>query len=375
MSTTLKNHTLLNLFITIGFMAITPIAFSATEISTPNIKKITLQEVLAKSSGVTSLNSLSDTNLGAPTKKLSLFKSSEGLSELPIGGGYGGNDKHKLTYDGHFISQLFITRDETSSTCALSNADVDVYNANNIVTYSCNTTDPAHYNLYWNNNNDSVNGGYSPANDALFAGKTLLNMFRQYGHALVNKDGSPIKLTIVVHGNVANSNSNGIGNYTLGDGNDTFYPWTTLAAIANLVGIDFTKLNIDVDMDSQSDASSVARAFGAMTGQAAEYYAFEQRNSWLYYGGIFKQAGEPDFRNLRDGQFEYAFYLLAAMSGREWDVRKAYSVMVQANLYYWTQSMNLAEAACGVLRATRDYGYDIAAVRNAFTRAHIDTGC
>jgi pseudolysin len=61
-------------------------------------------------------------------------------------------------------------------------------------------------------------------------------------------------------------------------------------------------------------------------------------------------------------------------TSKDWDVQKAFNVMVKANMNYWTSSMNtLTDAACGVLSATKDYGYSISDVRVAFTKVGVET--
>ncbi len=63
------------------------------------------------------------------------------------------------------------------------------------------------------------------------------------------------------------------------------------------------------------------------------------------------------------GIFNKAFTLISA----KWNTRKAFEVMTQANVNYWTSSATFASAACGVIKATRDYKYDENTVRDAFT--------
>jgi len=73
------------------------------------------------------------------------------------------------------------------------------------------------------------------------------------------------------------------------------------------------------------------------------------------------------------GIFNKAFYLIATSKG--WDIRKAFDVMLKANIHYWNSSMTtLTEAACGVTAATQDYGYNVADVRVAFAQVGLDTG-
>jgi len=67
-----------------------------------------------------------------------------------------------------------------------------------------------------------------------------------------------------------------------------------------------------------------------------------------------------------------AFYLMATSKG--WNTHKAFDVWVKANMHYWNSSMQtLGEAACGVVAATKDYGYNVADVRIAFAKVGIDT--
>jgi Zn-dependent metalloprotease len=70
------------------------------------------------------------------------------------------------------------------------------------------------------------------------------------------------------------------------------------------------------------------------------------------------------------GIFNRAYYLLATTP--DWNPKKAFDVMVQANRYYWTSTTSFASAACGVVRAARDYKYDLNAVVNAFQVVGID---
>ena len=46
--------------------------------------------------------------------------------------------------------------------------------------------------------------------------------------------------------------------------------------------------------------------------------------------------------------------------------------MTQANMHYWTSNTSWADAACGVLKATADYKYDDAVVKNAFSVVGVD---
>jgi pseudolysin len=56
-----------------------------------------------------------------------------------------------------------------------------------------------------------------------------------------------------------------------------------------------------------------------------------------------------------------------------WDTKKAFEVMVDANANYWTADSTYQEAACGVIQATIDRGYDVDTVKKAFAAVAINT--
>jgi Zn-dependent metalloprotease len=56
-----------------------------------------------------------------------------------------------------------------------------------------------------------------------------------------------------------------------------------------------------------------------------------------------------------------------------WDTKKAFDVMVQANSHYWTSRVSFVEAACGVISAAEDHGFDVATVLAAMAGVGIDT--
>ena len=68
--------------------------------------------------------------------------------------------------------------------------------------------------------------------------------------------------------------------------------------------------------------------------------------------------------HLSSGVYNRAFYLLANSSG--WDIKKAFQVFADANRLYWNASSDYNQAACGVVHAANDRGYDDSAVTAAF---------
>ena len=69
------------------------------------------------------------------------------------------------------------------------------------------------------------------------------------------------------------------------------------------------------------------------------------------------------------GLYNRAFYTLGTTDG--WTVRKAFDVMVKANMDYWTSNSTFADGACGAMKAAKELGYDAEAVKNAFTTVGI----
>ena len=64
------------------------------------------------------------------------------------------------------------------------------------------------------------------------------------------------------------------------------------------------------------------------------------------------------------GIYNRFFYTLATTP--DWNVRKAFDVMVYANRFYWTAASTFSEGACSVISAAKHFGYDVNAVKKAF---------
>jgi Zn-dependent metalloprotease len=141
-------------------------------------------------------------------------------------------------------------------------------------------------------------------------------------------------------------------------------------------------------------------AFSDMAAQAAEFYAYGGKNTWLIGSEVLKaeddalrymkkpsldcNGGRPglycsindasqyqEWQNVHwtSGVYNRAFYLLATTKG--WDVKKAFDVMVQANRFYWVPKSTFKQGACGVIKAAKDYKYSVKDVRDAFKKVKI----
>lgn len=326
--------------------------------------------------------------------------------EVP-GGGFGGNKKMgKLVYDGmegnlHY-AKLLVSRDESATTCFMQNSDVVVknYRTNKIMSFKCSAPDKDHADLYWDGDQDAVNEGYSPSNDALFGGNVIKGMYRDWYDVPVLTDsrGKPMILTMVVHDPIDNAYWDG-SKMTFGDGVNMFYPLTSLGVAAHEISHGFTEQHSGLAYYDESGGMN--EAFSDMAAQGAEFYAYG-KNSWQIGPEIFKaknqalrymdkpskdcggkepgswcsiDSADQYYSGLdvhfSSGVYNRAFYLMGTADG--WDPKKAFDVMVHANENYWTSTPTFSEGACGVLAAAKELGYEQDAIKKAFETVRVDT--
>lgn len=328
------------------------------------------------------------------------------------GGGYGGNKKMgKLIYDGleNDLPKLSIVRDEESDYCYLQNKEVKVDKCTGFswgqcyrseeFKVKCGEINKEHNNVYWNGDLDKVNGGYSPSNDALFNGAVIKDLYKDwYGLPVLERGGKPMLLSMVVHLPMDNAYWDGEAMY-FGDGIHYFYPLTSLGVAAHEVSHGFTQQHSHLIYRDQSGGMN--ESFSDMAAQAAEVYAYG-KNSWEIGPEIFKaedaalrymikpskdcNGKEPGSRcsiddasqyykgldvHYSSGVYNRLFYLIA--TSPDWTVRKAFDVMVHANSDYWTSSSTFVTGACGILKATKDLGYNTDDVLAALKTVKIDT--
>lgn len=175
-----------------------------------------------------------------------------------------------------------------------------------------------------------------------------------------------------------------------GDGVKMFYPLTSLGVGAHELSHGFTSDHSNLAYKNQSGGMN--EAYSDMAAQAAEYYSVG-KNTWHLGTEIVKGDGalrymdEPtrdghSIDNAKDytddlnvhytsGVYNKAFYLLSTTDG--WNTRKAFDVMVKANMDYWTSTSTYDQAACGVMKAASDLKYDTAAVAHAFSVVGVNT--
>lgn len=332
-----------------------------------------------------------------------------GLKVSP-GGGFGGNFKMgKMTYDGGYnhLPKLKIKRDAQHKICYLQNADVTVRDARNefaVIQFPCETTDAKHNGVYWNADHDAINGAFSPANDALYEGDVIKQMYKTwYKVPVLEKAGKPMMLNMVVHENMENAYWDG-KQMVFGDGDGMllFLPLTSLDVAAHEISHGFTEQHANLTYEGQSGGMN--ESFSDMAAQAA-YFFTEGRNNWkigaditlFLIGDAIRYMDQPskdcksnlplpgnsqcsidDASQYTDdldvhfssGVYNRLFYLLATSA--KWNTKKAFDVMVSANENYWTPNTDFNEGACGVIQATKDLGYDISTVKKAFAKVKVD---
>ena len=351
-------------------------------------------------------------------------------STVVKGGGVGGNPKTGvMNYDGRPTdpAPLNVTRTTiigAGGICALQNENANVFNgrsASAVVKYFCNQTNATHNSVYWRTDSDAANGGFSPVNDALYAGTVVQNLYKSWLGVpmLKTANGQPMVLNVYAHYGKNWENAAWDPNTQqvhLGDGADMFYPLTSVGILAHEVSHGFTSQHSDLIYSDQS--GSMNEAFSDMSAQAAEFFS-NGTNSWQIgpevvkennvalryldtpskdcqpgklpgdgcsiddasqYDYLVQMAGkysdnEDDRQgyivHLASGVYNHAFYLLATTPG--WDTKKAFLVMAQANSHYWTKTSSFDQGACGVVQAAKDFNYAPADVQNAFQKVGVDT--
>jgi pseudolysin len=279
--------------------------------------------------------------------------------------------------------------------CYLQNDETVIthYQTKQVMQYPCAAQDPEHNHLYWSGDFDRVGDSFSPANDAIFAAQVLKEFYKIWYNVpvLVNKNGTPMVLQMNVHvAKLDNAFWDG-ESMTFGDGRE-LYPLTSLGIAAHEVSHGFTQQHSNLTYDGQSGGMN--EAFSDMAAQTAEYYA-HKKNSWQIGGEIFKIEGESmrymdqpskdcygkepgTFCSIdsadqyyaglnvhySSGVYNRAFYVLSNMP--DWNPRKAFAVMLQANASYWLPQTQYADGAACVVKAAEDLDFDKKAVEQAF---------
>ncbi|WDE05336.1 M4 family metallopeptidase [Thalassomonas viridans] len=305
----------------------------------------------------------------------------DNLQHASIGTGPGGNAKtNQYEYGTDFG---FLDVSQSGNTCTMNNANVKTVNLNHGTSGST-----AYSYTCPRNTHKTINGAYSPLNDAHYFGGVVFDMFNDY----VGTPPLTFQLTMRVH--YSNSYENAFwdgSSMTFGDGQNTFYPLVSLDVSAHEVAHGFTEQNSGLIYSNMSGGMN--EAFSDMSGEAAEYF-MKGTNDWLVGGDIYKGSGALRYMNnptqdgnsidhasnfysglnvhYSSGVYNKAFHLLATTAG--WDTKKAFQVMAKANQTYWTANSTFDEGACGVESAAEDLGHSKADVTAAFDAVGVVCG-
>lgn len=328
------------------------------------------------------------------------------MNSFVKGMGYGGNEHTGLYQYGKEFPLLDLTRNAKAGLCYLDNEHVKVVNMrhhehdvlNAPVSFLCGDEMQISNDTYWTglkgDGYNQLNGAYSPENDALYIGTVIHQMYRSwYGVHALEKNNRPMKLVMRLHFDKEYENAFWDGTeMTFGDGGKIFYPLVSLSVGAHEISHGFTEQHSGLIYYGESGA--INESFSDMAAQAAEYYA-KGTCSWRIGEEIIKEtSGFDALRYLDDptrdglsiayaidydkgmdvhyasGVYNHLFYLLATQPG--WTPRRAFHVMVKANMDYWTPFSTFAQAACGILSAAKDLNDSTDDVKKVLSEVMID---
>ena len=298
----------------------------------------------------------------------------ENLQHALVGTGPGGNAKIGQYEYGTNYGKLDVT--QSGTTCTMNNTNVKTVNLNGGTT---GTT--AYAYTCPRNTVKTINGAYSPLNDAHYFGGVVFNMYNAY----IGKSPLTFQLVMKVHCGTNYENAFWDGSsMTFGDGATTFYPLVGLDVASHEVSHGFTAQNSNLTYSGKS--GGINEAYSDIAGEAAEYY-MRGTNDFKVGYDITKGTGALRYMNnptldgksiantanfyygldvhYSSGIYNKAFYNLATTAG--WNTQKAFQVFARANDLYWTASTTFHQGVCGVQTAAADYGYSVANVTAAFS--------
>ena len=307
-----------------------------------------------------------------------ILKQWDNLQHALVGTGPGGNAKTGQYEYGTDYGYLDVA--QSGSTCTMNSANVKTVNLNHSTT---NTSTTAFSYTCPRNTVKTINGAYSPLNDAHYFGNVVFNMYQAYvGQA-------PLSFQLLMKVHYRNSYENAFWDgsaMTFGDGASTFYPLVSLDVSSHEVSHGFTEQQSGLCYTDGSHCGGMNEAYSDMAGEAAEYY-MRGSNDWKVGADIFKGNGALRYMNdptldgssighasnmtsnmdphYSSGVYNKAFYLLATTAG--WNTQKAFQVFARANRDYWTASSTWNNGACGVETAATDLGFTKADVTAAFS--------
>lgn len=291
--------------------------------------------------------------------------------------GPGGNEKTGQYFYGD--EYRFLNVSESEGTCLMQNDAVTTVDLQN--QFDLSITAPFSFECY-ENTYQSINGAYSPINDAHFFGQATVDMYQQW----LGEPPLPLPLQIKVHFGTEYANAFWDGNASIfGDGNNELYPLVDANIVSHEIAHGFTERHSNLFYYGQS--GGINESFSDIAGEAAEFY-LKGSVDWLTGNDVSKT--DTPFRYFADptldgvsighaddyqpgidvhhssGVYNKAFYLLANSNG--WGIQQGFLLFSHANQYYWTQTTDFVEGLCGLLNAAEDLSYDKKTIFSAFSQ-------
>ena len=321
---------------------------------------------------------------GSPTRPFvivdattgSILKKWEGLTNAAIGTGPGGNAKTGQYEWGSGGKYGYLDVAQSGTTCTMSNANVKTVNLNGgtsgttAFSYTCPR-----------NTVKTINGAYSPLNDAHYFGGVITGMYPAY----TGYNALSFQLVMRTHYSSSYENAFWDGStMSFGDGASTFYPLVSADVAGHEVSHGFTEQHSNLTYSGQSGGMN--EAFSDMGGEATENYwkgsadllvgteIFKSTGALRYMCNPTQDGGSIDNAanytssldvHYSSGVYNKAFCLLSKKTG--WSIPSAFKVMARANALYWTPSSTFNTGACGVETAAQDLGLTKADVTSAFS--------
>jgi vibriolysin len=326
---------------------------------------------------------------GSPTRPIAIVDADTGrvlkqwdnLQHALVGTGPGGNTKIGQYEYGTQYGKMDVT--QSGTTCSMTNANVRTVNLNHATSGSTTFSYTCPRNTV-----KTINGAYSPLNDAHYFGGVVYNMYNAY----VGRPPLTFQLVMRVHYGTGYENAFWDGStMTFGDGATKFYPLVSLDVTAHEVSHGFTAQNSNLTYANQS--GGINEAYSDIAGEAAEYFMRGSNDFKVGYD-ITKGTGALRYMNnptldgksidhaskfiygmdvhYSSGVYNKAFYLLATKAG--WNTQKAFKVFARANDLYWTPSTDFYTGVCGVQTAATNLGYTVADVTSAFSAVGLTCG-
>ncbi len=320
--------------------------------------------------------------------------------------GVGGNaTTGAFVYDGSAEGYPLLDVQRVGQTCYMQNDLVATYTVAGGLAGVGGVNKPVLWsfgcaNAPYVSSGDSVNGATSAINDAHHFAGVVYDMYSTWFDGevpLINDDGTPMKMQMIVHAGVnwVNAYWDGDG-MVYGDGDGVnYFPLTTLDVTAHEASHGFTEHHSGLRYSGQSGGMN--EAFSDMAGESAEF--FDRGSNDFLLGADIIIPGTVDsgdlnaFRDMctpsRDGNsidtaddytdgldvhyssgvYNRAFCLLAKTEG--WNTRQAFEVFHDANAVAWQSDETFDGGACGVEQAATDRGYDAADVTAAFATVKV----